>query len=322
MNIIEIENNRDILVKNWFLNVCNGRTNDTVLLLFDATDFFIKDLEKQLKPYNQTFSLINNHLKMFENKLGSDINIILNISSEKLIKNEEYVKDLYYLFSKTTFLFVHEESNLFSNELEFYLSGTLTSYDTYTVKKNQRHLFYLELIEPYKLIKNCSASELKNILKFNVKYGFISLFKNMKYTYLIDQLNIEDAHSFDNIYSDLKMLDSSKILTSRLAVVIYRSTLNIKATTTAIGRYFHKKTGSKSKTIKVNNPNIKIQSNDLIDKGYYKAYDLSVNESEILIRKEIAEKLISLDLKSLNAVAISTVTKLPIDDVEKMINKM
>ena len=66
---------------------------------------------------------------------------------------------------------------------------------------------------------------------------------------------------------------------------------------------------SRGKTVKYND-------NDLFMKNY-KAYDMSMNDVEVIIRKEIAKNLIKLKKCKLDIETISKVTKLPMKEIEK-----
>jgi len=119
-------------------------------------------------------------------------------------------------------------------------------------------------------------------------------------------------------------LKKSNVLTSRLAIVLYRfAFLDYSASHTFIGRYIHKLFGVKSKTMNYKSSAL-IQCplhNDLRNKNF-KAYDLSINESEIAIRKEIAKNLISLGSSKINSKDIAKVTGLTDKIVDTLKKKL
>ena len=304
---IDIENNRDALIKEWFYNLKNNKLNDTVLLLFDAHKILLEDIEKEFSEYANKPAILSHNLQSFDTENDTNKNIILNISTDKLNKGGTYVNTLYSILSKKVFLFIPQNSSFYT-ELPSYIREIQNYNDTRPIEK--KYLYFIGEFEPFEFILKHSKDEIKSFMRFNLKHGLISLFEVEKHKYLYKQINVPED-DIEKLFADLKVLKSENILTSRLGVVIYRMIGNIKATTTYIGRYFHKCTGSPSKAIKL-----------VLDRNrtsnFYKVYDLNVNESEMNVRKEIAKELIALNIKKLDSKKIASVTKVPNKTIEKM----
>ncbi len=322
MDLETIETNRDALIQKWFDTVFSGKINENILLLFDASHKTLREIKKLVESKNLRLKIHYDPLCGYVNPLLQNENIILNISKKDLDKEAslDYLEHIYRITANNKILFVHEESNFYKkSDLDFYTEIEENIPDVDTTEINE-YFYYIGDSQPLNIIKKYNAQELKNLMKFQIDHGLSSLFRANKYLYLLEKTNIISTHDFDNIYNDLQILEKNKVLTSRLGVVIYRLFKDIKASTTTIGRYFHKEIGSKSKAFNKNNLNITM-SKDLIKKGTFKAYDLTVDEKENLIRQEIAKKLISLKIKQLDAENIAKATELPLKEVKKLLNK-
>jgi hypothetical protein len=127
---------------------------------------------------------------------------------------------------------------------------------------------------------------------------------------------------------DINMLCQHKILTSRLAILIYRvSLLDINANVTKIGREIHRLTNSRSKTFSTQmiknlyKDIINSISTDLLIKNF-KAYDLNINNAEIAIRTEIANNLLSFNIDGLTLDMIAESTNLPLNIIQRLQNNI
>ncbi|MFA5461363.1 MAG: hypothetical protein WC274_04715 [Sulfurimonas sp.] len=303
----EIENTRDSLIKEWFNKLENNELNDTVLLLFDANEPFIQNIENRFSHYANEPAILSYNLHSFDTANDSQKNIIMNISRNKLAKDPAYINTLYSILSKRVFLFIPENSNFYTNPEKYYEN----THNIATRGIEKSYLYFIGEFDPYEFILKHSNHEIKEFMNFNQKHGLISLFGFDMNRYLYKQINVPE-NDLEKLYKDIDVLKSSNILTSRLGIVIYRMIGNIKETTTHIGRYFHKCTGSASKAIKLP---FDINSNSNI----YKAYDLNVNESEMNIRKEIAKELLALNIKKLDSSTIAKITKVPSKTIDKML---
>lgn len=322
MDLETIETNRDALIQKWFETVFSGEINENILLLFDASHNTLREIKKLVESKNLRLKIHYDPLCGYVNPLLQNENIILNISDKDLNKESslDYLEHIYRITANNKILFVHKESNFGKkSDLDFYTEIEENIPDINTTGINE-YFYYVGDSQPLDIIKKHNAQELKSIMKFQIAHGLPSLFRANKYLYLLEKTNIISPHDFDNIYNDLQILEKNKILTSRLGVVVYRLFKDMKASTTAIGRYFHKEIGSKSKAFNKNSSNITINK-DLLKEVTFKAYDLTVDEKENLIKQAIAKNLISLKLKQLDAENIAKVTELPLKTVNKLLNK-
>ena len=183
----------------------------------------------------------------------------------------------------------------------------------------------IEKVDPYQII--LMEDELYKFITESYNQKFLNIIIGDTYLYHITKqtkIKSEIQHKYQPIVSesefdlmlkvDIELLKEHKILTSRLAMVVYRiANLTPYADKTECGRYFRKKVGSKSKVF----PRTKYKIPGI--KYAFRAYDLNVvNDIKLETQKEIAEKLINLKIKKLDNMKISEVTNLPIDDIDKL----
>lgn len=314
MDLESIEKNRDILIKNWFNTLLSGKINETILLLFGANTETIKKIKKSARFENISLQIIYNLRDITCNLSLSNKNTILNISREDFT-NENYSKNLYYLMSSNRFLFVHEQNDFFKKYDYFKREQYFSEME---ITDKNEDMYYIGKSDPFSILQRYNESELKDLFKFHLPFGLASLLDFGDHR-LFDKTSIQFFHNHENLYRDIEMLKQDKILTSRLAVVFYRIFKDINASTTAIGRYFHKEIGYKSKTYKTNS--LRVIPKDFIYKEAFKAYDLNVDEREKLLKTKIAKNLITLEIEQLNAENIAKATELPLQEVEKLMNK-
>ncbi len=309
-----------ILITQWFNNVLDGKQNDEILFLERPTGNTEKSIHELLGEQNNykitSTTAYTNHFKKYENK---NRNIILFQSI-----NEQYISEL-PVFRKMIhkiFLLVPKENN-FLKEIKNDIDTKRIQSHSNTYIKEERYLYYFEKVDPLDLILN-NTFELKSFIHNAIIQNLIFWKDRDRLNLLIYKTSFKRENYTDSLSADILLLIENKILTSRLAVVVYRiANLNLSATTTEAGRYFHKKLGSKSKTsnynliIKYNRSDKMVIDLDLRGKNF-KAYDLTINESEITIRREIAKNLVCLKEFNLDANTISSITKLPLEEVEKL----
>lgn len=317
-----IESKRKSLVNRWFQDILAGNRNSDILLLEESV---IDRVEILLKKHGYPKSIyrviydVDSIRKTYE---LNNKNIILILQTSQHLK---FIENLNLL--NRSFLFVPHKSEFYSN-IEDYISPKerLDFTSIHTLKKN-RYLFYIEKIDPFSLIKDSTVSEIIAFLEFVLTEGYLSWYLQNSYQVVTEKTSFNIDNLMNRLSADLALLENSQILTSRLGVVIYRvAMLNPKATITAVGRYFHKSIGSKSKTLNYNLIKLYKTTQAIdIDKTLvgknFKAYDLNINESEIVIRMEIAKKLLSLNPSNLSNEKIAEVTKLPLEEVKKLSKK-
>lgn len=303
------------LIKNWFRTLLTEKTNDEVLLLRSMDNNIGKQINSLISESTNTkikYKLIFLEEKkdLIRLKTFKNIIIIINPNTNML--------DIFGL--KYSFLVVPSKSDFFTN-MTSYISTDYIYTDT-LILNGERYLYYLDKIEPYTLIDTLS-----NINA--AKYINHILFKSIFSKELLDNIQIltksttysySSTNDFSNsINGDLHILKLDKILTSRLAVLLYRlSSKDIGANTTKIGRYFNEKTGNKSKVINVKSHKLSSIPLDLLRKKAFKAYDLNVNERELEIRREIAKNILTFNINTLKIDDVAKITGLTEEDVLKL----
>lgn len=197
-------------------------------------------------------------------------------------------------------------------------------------------MLYLNIPNDYKEIKKRDPYQfVKEDLDDGVMYDILVyiLEEHEKKDFnIVDKIvnNISISSKRNDFLKDLNfnliLLKTRKILTSRLAVIIYRLLkLDLYASTTKIGRYFNKKTGNKSQVFNStmlittkSKEELRAKSRakstklDYYNSKNFRGYDLNVNSREIAIRKEIANKL--KERTSLTTEEIIEITGLPINE--------
>lgn len=317
MDLEAIEKNRDILIQNWFNTLLSGKINETILLLFDANTETLEKIRKLAKSKNLPLQVINKPENRIYSPSALNQNIILNVPKED--GSNKTTLNLYNLMSSNRLLFVPRKSD-FNNKkdnLDFYIERERYFSELEMIDKNE-DMYFIGKNDPFSMLQRYNESELKDLFKFHLAFGLASLLDFSDHR-LFDKTSIKFFYNHENLYGDIEMLKQDRILTSRLGVVFYRVFKDINASTTAIGRYYHKQIGSKSKTFKINNS--RITPKDFIYKEAFKAYDLNVDERENSLKTKIAKNFISLNIKKLNAENIAKATELSLKEVEKLINK-
>jgi len=290
------KHNREKLIKNWFYLVKNNEINDSILVLMYVANLENK-LTNLLRKYN-IYLFISSQPLNYMQLNSQNHNSILLIDSTKNFLNIEQIK-LKLLFVPAISEF-YKDSNSYINLLEF---------TDIQIDNSLKYLFWLEKDIPLDLIRGNDV-DLKNYI---LKRAWI-----MNSIQSHEKINIDTA-----LYTDVKMLSENQLLTSRLAIIIYKtSKLEINANFTKIGRYWHEVIGTKSKTFNTNmlikrSPNNIVISHDLIQKNF-KAYDLNINESEMTIRMEIANNLLSYNVVNLSLEMIAKATKLPLQTIKQL----
>ena len=123
--------------------------------------------------------------------------------------------------------------------------------------------YLIETQSPLSIINN-NISTLKARIMTLYRYNESLLFSNVK---ILQSNNLIDfGQWFSLISDDIKLLNSKRILTARLAVAIYKiATLKFNATNTTIGLYYRNSLSIKSKTmrIKVSGKSVPVKAYDL-----------------------------------------------------------
>lgn len=235
---------------------------------------------------------IINEIKNYKNK---DKNIII-------ISANNY---LYTDFSRSLLhLHVDDEINIkdafihpqYIKNLQHIIS---TNINSPKITYAERYKYYLEFLPIVKIIQSNNFSAIREFISFRLATN--SYIKASLDLLLHDTTYHENKFALDDLIdADIYLLRTCRILTSRLAIVIYRlSFLNLSANKTQIGLFFKKELNVKSTTINLNNLNIEFINEDLSTKNF-RGYNLrSPLQTEYTIRVEIAKKLLKagVDIK-------------------------
>ncbi len=267
-----LENERDNLTNQWFANVKNNIINKEILLLI-CLDKKLKLEEKLQGFFPQSNLLYINNISKFnqqelENSKGKNI-ILVSFSDINLHWFNLFLDDQYsILFSK-----IYNENNLIN----------LVSMTTILQIRNSQidHLIYFQKQDIDFILNNIY------ILEDMIQY---LLSDNSNNTRVFSKISIKSAlfrgrdyMDMERIYTDTKYYKSSFMLTSRLAIFIYKlCLLDANASDKEIGEYFK---GIYGKSKVLNNKKFNIVNT----RGY--ATKEKKYQSEFEIRQQIAYSL-------------------------------
>jgi len=297
------------LIQNWFYILINNKINDSILVLFD---------DHSLEKITSIFKNKHN-IHIYSSESFTNYSLINNSKGNKILIIDTLLNNILNLTNITTkLLLVPPLSNFYTNQ-NHYIDSLV--FKEISIDINEDYLYWLKKDIPLDLINSSNI----NLLDFiNKKVWFMKFILGDSFSITKDiTINLQTS-----LQTDIEMLREHRVLTSRLAIIIYRiATLDINANITKIGRYIHEKTGTKSKTfntkmmqsLSVNNSII--ISNDLWNKNF-KAYNLNINETDIAIRTEIACNLLSYNLINLTIEMIAKSTKLPISTINKLYSEL
>ena len=298
--------NRNFLIQNWFYNLINGKINDAILVLID--DYRSQRMLPSLK--------IKTQVNIYNSAKSVNYTFINNTKYNQIIIIDSLQKNNLDFTNITTKLLLVPALCEFYKEQDKYIQSPV--FTDIKIDASEQYLYWLEKEVPLDFIYRSDIDLLDFI---NKKIWMVKLILGDDYISITNNSTIDIQTS---LQTDIQMLRGHRILTSRLAIMIYRTaTLDINANVTKIGRHIHQKTGTKSKTFNARmmkglsiNGSITI-SRDLVNKNF-KAYNLNVNETDLAIRTEIANNLLSYNLTNLTVEMIANSTKLPIEIVKKL----
>lgn len=309
---------QDFLITQWFNNLLGYQQNDEILF-FESLNSDRKKLIRELLTKQNNYIIINltSYTSNFERYENSNIILFQDMNEKNIPEQPVFKKMIHKIF------LLAPNENEFFDKIKNYIDPKKIQSHPNQYTKEERYLYYFEKVDPLGLILNKNFELIPfiiNAIRRNLIFWKPQVVRNL----LIDKTSFKIETFEESLYADIFLLRESQILTSRLAVIIYRiANLNLGATTTASGRYFHKKTGTKSKAYNYDlllkyNRSEEIKIDIGLNKKNFKAYDLTINESEITIRREIAKNLVYLKEFNLDANTISSITKLPQEEVEKL----
>lgn len=268
------ENLYELLIHWFYITKQKDKKNDIVLLLFDIGDIYFS-----LKDDTENYNIV----KYNGRDMNFQENTILIVDKKDSLINLNFFKNIFLLIPST---------DISTYNMKYFRSKKWVPYIEDYEESLSLSLSLLKSIEPIDIIRKYNYNDMKLIIEFRIN----NIFKNNSdIALLIGDTTFKKNIFLKEILSDIEILYKASLLTSRLALVIYRlAYLNTNANKLKIGKYFHEKLGVKSKTFSKTNPRL-----DYIDSikivNIFKAYDLSfVSEKEKEIRKEIAFKLGSM----------------------------
>ena len=236
----------NLLIISWINNILENNLNDEILLLICNHDDNKNDVEKQLneievlKSKNYVIIDIQNLNSINEisrSHVGRNIIILSNfpMDIDKFIDCNFIL--LPCLFLSLKFLLLNIKKN---QELE-----------KPNIPIDDRYMYYLEKRDPIELIKKDDYSMIKNQI-------FAYFDKNLSSTikldlfkrdiYEIEKYKHNSFMIYDLLEYDIPLLTIRRILSSQLAIVLYKSTtLRFDDSDTKIGNYYRKEFGIKTK---------------------------------------------------------------------------
>ncbi len=288
------ENLESLIIK-WINNAGSNVINDSVLWINDVIPSnYLYGISKNIvilareKPKLNLISILKQ-----DNCIVAPYNSNIEISKARLT---EFLKII--LLHKKILVVPYELQNLLLQKE----SNTDILTNNANVNQNTKSdEFYIENIDVEHIIRY-SLSELKLFLVRREKQiSYLSRDSEVNNMYV----SIEN----EELIPDLIMLDQHKILTSRLAIYIYRcANFDFSSSTTAIGIYFRKTLGTKSKVFNKKRNSILVSTRD-----NFKAYDLKNSPIE-----EIARKLLELKREALTDELIANITGLTIKKIRDL----
>ncbi len=238
MNYI-INDNKINLLQYWLLNLKKNINNEEILLI----TFRNISLEKSFSLFSEMQNMITSSYIIKTDQIINliDLEHINQIDDNKnIILINMHSNDNINKFENCNKKILHIKFNLYNiRQLRklFNIIQNLELLNKLQVEQSLDYLFYIEKRDPLLLMKQNSSSIINLISTFNFK-----ILKSNK--------TVPDKLWIDNITEETHILRLHKILTSQLAVAIYRaSTLQFSDSSTKIGIFYRKNLGVKSKTI-------------------------------------------------------------------------
>lgn len=258
------------LVNHWFYNLINNKINDEILLLVLPCSNYqregFKDSFDKLQTKNYELieiSSIESINELEKNKniiiLGHPrMNIDLLNNLRRCVLHASW-EGAYKLFLSDEHIEVIRKSSIRKSILE----------------KNS-YLYFFKQREPIRLLNSFSRRQISDYIFYSSIYSR----KDIPFYFIATLLPDKFMHKYEGeqyssdweeiIYKDIFYLSQSHILTSRLAILIYKvTTLQLDDSTTRIGRYYRQQLGVKSKTVRLP------QKIYMIPENITKAYDLT-----------------------------------------------
>lgn len=319
MEQLNYYNKRIELVKHWLYNYERGIKNEEILIIRSHATYNVHITDKsesaRIKAKFKTFELeewLKNRESDYEDNIILTVNKIPSISQIKSIQ----MKILYI--------------STFEQYKEYSLYDFLYSLDKDkptskpNISNNESIIHYIYKHEPLEAIQKIQANctwYLSDIFQF---------FERPSHTFstlLIRNTNLPTNNDLiPYLLNDIEILKIKGILTSRLAISLYRrATFDLDANVTQIGLYYSKIFG-KSKVVDLKNisKDTSVNYNGL-SKTIVKAYDIYKKcksekeirkELEIEIKQDIARKL--FNFTDIDFDTVKKIVELPRTALEKL----
>jgi len=343
---------KKILIGNWFMKVACGETNNEILLFSttksvsfssaqDSINSIMDVVAKQYSTpfpffakYNEEYNPTESEKKALAYQYVSangyiiylidshNINIINEIKNYKnKNKNVIIISANNYIYTDFSRSLLHLNIDNETNTKDYFIHPQYIGNLQHIISNNinppkityaDRYKYYLEFLPIVKIIQSNNFNVIREFISFRLNAGS---YLNVSLDLLLHNTSyLENKFALnDLIDADIYLLRTHRILTSRLAIVIYRlSFFNLSANKTQIGLFFKKELNVKSTTINLNNLNIEFINEDLSTKSF-RGYNLrSPIQTEYTIRTEIAKKLLKagVDMKIITKATKITQSKI------------
>lgn len=319
------------LVGHWLYNFKNKKPNSDILFIDFKGEEQYATIKKFILEIDRDCNIVRN------NKLDTDVEPSKNYLFYNGLENYKKLsledKNIVIVSSSPlnfNHFKIYEKPVLFLGVERLYALENIENYsETPDIPRKMRHLFYIEQTNPIELVKSKNIEAVRNFLYFRL-FEQNEIFRNplVRIGSVIKKTNFEESNELnllkELINRDLILLENKKILTSRLAVVLYKvATLDTNENITVIGRYYGNALNIKSK----NFYSVYQEFSDDFEqskgvfknfkKKSFKGYELGkATMSEYETRIEIAKNLIQNTI--LDTQTISIVTSLSKEEINKL----
>lgn len=235
---MKTRNNLLVLIGNWFYKIKEGKTNEEILLLAGLTPSMTTEIRVFLtyishKQSIERFYTIESlrNLPLHENNFNQNLIMYCNRSLNFETLNNTNRKII--CLELDTLINQHIEVDAKFDDL---IQNCGNYSDAPYINKEEDYLVYIKKRNPIDVIQQDSKT-IKNILSF---------FLHKRHLYFKESSEIFFRGYKFNIKNDIEFLREEKILTSRLAIIIYKISTLSDESDTIIGSFYRKKLGISS----------------------------------------------------------------------------
>lgn len=319
----DIENTRLTLTHNWFYNLKYCYSNQSILLISMAfneiqiyKNFIISLTSNNKHPIYPIYEDNNRYIAQYyaiyilDGTQPNLLNEIRNETTKNIIIFSLPFVNYFENFNKPILLpfvgYLNCNRDLLLQQIE-----QCQQYPN--IEEENKYLFYLEKFPIIKLLETNSYTIIDAYLDY--LFNYLKIFPLHP---IINNTAYQDDnfHANNLIFQDILLLKNEEILTSRLAIVLYRlSFLNLQENKTRIGIYFRDKLKRQSKTLNLQTFNIENLENQYPDlsKKSFRGYELKIKpKTEKEVRIEIAKNLLKYKV---DGSIIAKATKLSVEEI-------